>query len=90
LISGKGVQRVEKLWGANFFGVPKTTITYFFKFQPTFFVESTAVDFLLRPKYLDLSDYDPELFVQLDPDAFVKDLKDMDTKNWDPLPLSIM
>jgi hypothetical protein len=49
-----------------------------------------VTDFSRRDKVLDLNDDDPRLIVVLDPDQFVKDLKEMDPQNFDPLPCNIM
>ena len=48
------------------------------------------IDFSRRPKILDYKDDDPRLFVDLDPDEFVKELKGMDSNHFDPLPCNIM
>ena len=48
------------------------------------------IDFSRRDKFLDLKDDDPSLIMMLDPDEFVKDLKEMDPQNFDPLPCNIM
>ena len=39
---------------------------------------------------LDLRDDDPMLIIELDPDQFVMDLKELDPKNLDPLPCNVM
>ena len=49
-----------------------------------------VISFAQRGKVLDLSDDDPSLIVELDPDQFVKDLKQLDPNNWDPLPYNVM
>ena len=49
-----------------------------------------VISFAQRGKVLDLSDDDPSLLVELDPDQFVKDLKQLDPNNWDPLPYNVM
>ena len=50
----------------------------------------SVISFAQRGKVLDLSDDDPSLLVELDPDQFVKDLKQLDPNNWDPLPYNVM
>ena len=47
------------------------------------------IDFSLTSKVLELKDDDPSLIVVLDPDQFVKDLKDLDPNRWDPLPCNV-
>jgi hypothetical protein len=49
----------------------------------------TAIDFSQRAKILDLSDDDPSLIAVLDPDQFVRDLKEIDPMSWEPLPCNI-
>ena len=41
-------------------------------------------------KILDLSNDDPSMYFELDPEQFIKDLKQLDPHNWDPLPINIM
>ena len=48
-----------------------------------------VIDFSLTSKVLELKDDDPSLIVVLDPDQFVKDLKDLDPNRWDPLPCNV-
>ena len=55
-----------------------------------FLVFIAVIDFSRRPKILDYKDDDPRLFVDLDPDEFVKELKGMDSNHFDPLPCNIM
>ncbi len=49
-----------------------------------------VIDFSRRDKVLDLKDDDPRLIVVLNPDQFVRDLKELDPQNLDPLPCNIM
>ena len=39
---------------------------------------------------LDLSDDDPSLIIEPDPDRFVNDLKELHPGKWDPLPCNVM
>ena len=48
------------------------------------------INFSQRDKILDLNDDDPTLFYELDPEQFIKDLKQQAPHNWDPLPINIM
>ena len=43
-----------------------------------------------RGNVLDLREDDPSLIVMLDPDQFVKELKETNADNWDPLPCNVM
>jgi hypothetical protein len=50
---------------------------------------SPAINFSQRDKILDLKDDDPSLYVAVDPDQFIKDLKALEPNHWDPLPCNI-
>jgi hypothetical protein len=50
----------------------------------------SATSFVHRGKILELNDGDQNIYFELDPDQFIKDLKQLDPHNWDPLPINIM
>jgi hypothetical protein len=50
---------------------------------------SPAINFSQRDKILDVSDDDPTLYFNLDPDQFITDLKGWEPNHFDPLPCNI-
>ena len=54
------------------------------------FVWLAVFDFSQMSDVLALDNQDPRLRHVLDADQFVKDLKDLDPQNWDPLPCNIV
>lgn len=53
------------------------------------FFYPSAFDILLDESILELSDKDPTVNITLDPDQFVRFLKNLDPNRWDPLPCNI-